>query len=494
MGYGIVGGDLVSFEQQGREAATLTLRVMAGESPASIPFIGQDSYVSAYDWRELERWGIREKALPPGSVVKFKPRSMWEEHREAVLLGLLFIFIETLLIIALLVNLRKRKRAEAKLAASALRYRTVADYTHDWEYWSAPNGNLNYVSPSCERITGYSMQEFIDDPTLFRRIVLPEDRGTWDGHDHDGHNRQDPSAIQFRIRTKGGEIRWIDHACLPVRDDEGKFVGIRASNRDITDRRKAEFEAQQQRSELAHVNRVAALGELTSSIAHELNQPLAAIRNYANAAQRFLLQSEPDLSKVRDALEGIVRDDRRAAEVISRVRELLKREEPRYYPVQMDQVVQETLSLIRSDVVLKGLSIETELTPALPVLLGDRVQLQQVLLNLILNSVDAMSEMEPDLRRLVIRTESEEDGDVKVSVRDLGEGIDEAHRGKLFEPFFSTKPTGMGMGLAICQRIIHAHGGSIRAENNPGGGATFSFTLPAENNGQPLDQQTVTDD
>jgi PAS domain S-box-containing protein len=483
MGYGILGGNLMSFEQQGREAATLTLRVLAGESPASIPFGGEQAYVSAYDWRELKRWGISEKALPPGSVVKFKSGSMWEEHREEILGGMFFISIETLLIIGLFVNLHKRRRAEAEIAASALRYRTVADHTYDWEYWSAPDGRMNYLSPSCERITGYSVREFMHDSALFYKIILPEDRGIWDGHDHDVRNRPKTSEIQFRIRTKGGEIRWIDHVCLPVHDGQGKFLGIRASNRDISERKKVEFEAQQHRNELAHVTRVAALGELTSSIAHELNQPLAAIRNYANAAQRFLSQSEPDLSKARDALEGIVRDDRRAAEVISRVRELLKKEEPRYHPVQMNQAIEEILAFIRSDAVLEGLTIETDLATELPVVLGDRVQLQQVLLNLILNSVDAMNKVKPDLRKLVIKTENEEYRDVKVSVRDFGEGIDEAHRDKLFESFFTTKPKGIGMGLAISQRIIHAHGGSIWAENHPGGGATFCFTLPTGNNG-----------
>jgi PAS domain S-box-containing protein len=487
MGYGIVGGSLMSFEQQGSEAAALTLRVLAGESPASIPFGGEHAYVSVYDWRELKRWGISEKALPPGSVVKFKSRSMWEEHRGTILGGTFFISIETLLIIGLLVNLRKRRRAEAETAASTLRYRTVADYTYDWEYWSAPDGTMNYLSPSCERITGYSVREFTDDPTLYHKIILPEDRWIWDGHDHDVLNQPKASEIQFRIRTKGGEIRWIDHACLPVHDGQGKFLGFRASNRDISEKKKAEFEVQQQRNELAHVTRVAALGELTSSIAHELNQPLAAIRNYANAAQRFLSQSEPDMSKAGDALEGIVRDDRRAAEVITRVRELLKKEEPSYQPVRMNQVIQEILVFIRSDAILKGLTIETELAPALPVVEGDRVQLQQVLLNLILNSVDAMNKAKPDLRKLVIKTENDDDQEVKVSVRDFGAGIDEAHRAKLFEPFFTTKTEGMGMGLAISQRIIHAHGGSIWAENNPGGGVTFYFTLPTgnEENGVP---------
>jgi PAS domain S-box-containing protein len=478
MGYGIVGGSLMSFEQQGREAAALTIRIMGGESPASIPFGGEQAYLSAYDWRELKRWGISENVLPPSSNVKFKPPSIWEEYRGVVLGGIFFIIIETLLVIGLFVNLHKRKLAKAEIAASALRYRTVADYTYDWEYWSAPDGTLNYVSPSCERITGYSVQEFVDDPSLLLKIVVPEDRETWDKHDHDTRTELKTREVQFRIRTRSGETRWVDHACLPVSDAQGKFLGIRACNRDITDRKKIELWAQQNRNELAHVTRVAAMGELTSSLAHELNQPLAAIRNYANAAQRFLSQGEPGLSKAREALEGIIRDDRRAAEVISRVRGLLKKEEPSYRPVHINNVIQEILALIRSDSVLEGLSIETEFAPGLPAVPGDRVQLQQVLLNLILNAAAAMNKLEPDIRKLVIKTEKQEDRGVKVSVRDFGAGIDEAHRDRLFEPFYTTKTGGMGMGLSISQSLIHAHGGSLWAENNPDRGATFYFTLP----------------
>jgi signal transduction histidine kinase len=351
MGYGIVGGNLMSFEQQGREAATLALRVMGGESPASIPFGGEQAHITAFDWRELKRWNIPETVLPAGAEIRYRVPSLWEEHRGMILGGVSFVIIETLLIIGLLVNLHKRRQAE--------------------------------------------------------------------------------------------------------------------------------IEARQRRDELAHVTRVATMGELTSSLAHELNQPLAAIRNYANAAQRFLSQDDPDLTQVREALEGIARDDRRAAEVISRVRGLMKKEEPHYRPLDMNNLIQEILSFVRSDSVLEGVSIETEFALALPAVLGDRVQLQQVLLNLMLNAVDATNKAKSNLRKLVIKTEKEEDRGGKVSVRDFGSGIDEAHRDKLFEPFYTTKPGGMGMGLAISQRVIHAHGGEIRAENNPDGGATFWFTLPA---------------
>jgi signal transduction histidine kinase len=351
MGYGIVGGSLMSFERQGREAATLALRIMGGESPASIPFGGEQAYITAFDWRELRRWNIPETVLPAGAEIRYRVPSLWEDHRGTILGGISFIIVETLLIIALLVNLRRRKQAE--------------------------------------------------------------------------------------------------------------------------------IEARQRRDELEHVTRIATMGELTSSLAHELNQPLAAIRNYANAAKRLLSQNDPDLSKAREALDGIVRDDRRAAEVISRVRGLLKKEEPRFRPLHLNNLIQEIIGFTGKDSFLEGLSIETELAPGLPAVLGDLVQLQQVLLNLMLNAVDAMNKAKPNLRKLVIKTENQENRGVKVSVRDFGSGIDEAHRDKLFEPFYTTKSGGMGMGLAISQRIIHAHGGEIRAENNPGGGATFYFTLPA---------------
>jgi PAS domain S-box-containing protein len=478
LGFGIVGGHLVSFEEQGREAAAMALRILGGESPSSIPFGGEKAYVDAYDWRELKRWGIEEASLPPGSTVRFRQLSIWEEYRKTILGAVSLIVVETLLVIGLFVNLCKRRKAEDALAESALRYRTVAEYTYDWEYWSAPDGTLRYVSPSCERTTGYSVREFMDDPSLFLRIIVPEDRGAWEEHDHHAPTELQSQAIEFRIRTKEGEIRWIEHTCQPVNDSQGTFLGIRASNRDISERKKAEGEAQQQRNELAHVSRVATMGELTSSLAHELNQPLAAIRNYANAAKRFLSETEPDVSRARQALDGIIRDDRRASEVISGVRGLLKKKEPSYHLVRINELIREVLALIRSDSHLEGFSIDVELAPDLPSVAGDRVQLQQVLLNLMLNAVDAMDKVKLDLRKLVIKTESGDDGCVKVSVRDSGVGMDEAHREKLFEPFYTTKSEGLGMGLAISARIIHAHEGSIWAENNPDGGATFCFTLP----------------
>jgi PAS domain S-box-containing protein len=333
------------------------------------------------------------------------------------------------------------------------------------------------VSPSCERITGYSPQEFLDNPSLRYEIIIPEDRRIYDRHRNDSGKELKSQEIQFRILTRDGNIRWIDHACRPVTDQDGQFQGFRASNRDVTARKTAETKVQQHRDELSHVTRVAAMGELTSSLAHELNQPLAAILNYANAAQRFLAGAEPNLSKLSEALQGIVRNDKRAAEVIGRVRDLLKKQEPRYSTLDMNHVIKEYLDLIPGDSIMRGFSIVTELAPGLPAVRGDAVQLQQVLLNLTLNAAAAMSHVMLDFPRLVISTEIGEDQGVKVLVRDFGVGIDEDHKDRLFEPLYTTKPEGLGMGLAISQNIISAHGGSIWAENNPDRGATICFTL-----------------
>jgi C4-dicarboxylate-specific signal transduction histidine kinase len=259
----------------------------------------------------------------------------------------------------------------------------------------------------------------------------------------------------------------------------------------VTERREAELEVQQHRAELAHVMRVAVMGELTSSLAHELNQPLAAILNYANAARRFLSADEPDLDRAREALKGITRDDKRAGEVIRKVRNMLKRDDPSYVALDINNIVQETVALVGWDLSFKGASVTMDLARDLEPVMGDRVQLQQVLLNLVMNAVVAMRGIEPELRKLVIKTDKHEERSIRVSVSDTGHGIAEAQRHLIFEPFYTTKRLGLGMGLAISQRIINAFGGAIWAENDPHGGATVSFTIPVVVAGENRGDETI---
>jgi two-component system sensor kinase FixL len=627
-------------------------------------------------------------------------------------------------------ELKNHQQLLKELRESERLYRIVADFTYDWIYWQSPKGSLLYVSPSCERITGYTRKEFMENPSLVHEIIIPEDRYIWPGYQFNNKETMGSQAIQFRICRRDGKIRWIEHVCQPVIDEEGQFLGLRVSNRDITKRKRmeeslrisrvnlnraqevahlgswyldlirdellwtdevyrifgvplrspmtyekfleivhpedrtyvhkkwraalhnepydiehriivddsvkwvrekaevefneegkairgigtvqditerkqaeeelirekekaanylkiagvmfvainskeevilinkkgceilgyreaeilgknwfdnflpsrvkeetrsvfqkicaGEFESMEYyenpiltktgeeriiawhnsiirdknhkitaslssgediteskraeentlrlQEELTHVARVATMGELTAALAHELNQPLTAILSNAQAAQRFLAKKQPDLDEVREILSDIVKDDKRAADVIFRLRSFLKRADFEFTTLNINEIIREVISLVHSDAVIKNISIRTDLNDNIPLIFGDRIQLQQVTLNLILNGFEAMTNV--NLRELYIHTSQEDKGYITVSVKDSGSGIDEEDIDHLFKPFFTTKEDGMGMGLAINRAIIEAHRGRLWAENNPDQGATFYFTLP----------------
>jgi C4-dicarboxylate-specific signal transduction histidine kinase len=248
---------------------------------------------------------------------------------------------------------------------------------------------------------------------------------------------------------------------------------------DVTERRRLEAEALQRRSELEHFGRVATLGELSAAIAHELNQPLTGIVANAQASQRFLERGAAEQPEVADGLADIVSDARRAGEVIRRLRELLRKGSVEVAPLDLNGVVEEVVNLTASDVQLRGAILEVELGDGLPRVAADRVHLQQVLINLILNGLDAMVETPADRRRLRVRTGALDDRRLWLAVEDSGCGIPEEVLDRLFEPFLTTKPEGMGMGLSIVRSVVERHGGEVTGANNPGGGATFRVSLPA---------------
>jgi signal transduction histidine kinase len=246
----------------------------------------------------------------------------------------------------------------------------------------------------------------------------------------------------------------------------------------VLSRRQAEVDAQRLRHDLAHVGRVSTIGELTASLAHELTQPLTAILSNAQAALRHLASDPGNLEEMRAILEDIVADDKRAGEVIRRLRGLLKKGDREFVVLDLNETVGEVARLVAADAVLRNVSLALDMTRELPAVWGDRVQLQQVVLNLILNGLDAIRESGRADRSLLIRTSKDGAATVRVAVRDSGVGIDQADLERIFQPFYSTKAEGMGMGLAISRSIVEAHGGRLEAANNPDGGATFSFTLP----------------
>jgi signal transduction histidine kinase len=255
--------------------------------------------------------------------------------------------------------------------------------------------------------------------------------------------------------------------------------------RDITERKRAEekLRASEQRlfdaqMELAHVTRVTTLGEMTASIAHEVNQPLAGVIANAEACLRWLDRDAPDLAAARRSVEWVIDDGNRASEVVRRVRALAKKTDIEKVPLDINTVIREVIALVQRVLSSHQVSLRTELAPALPMILGDRVQLQQVIINLVMNGIEAMQTVTDGSRELVIRSGQDETHQLFLSVTDCGVGISAENANRLFNAFFTTKSSGMGMGLSICRAIVEAHGGRLSASGNEGPGATFQFVLP----------------
>jgi PAS domain S-box-containing protein len=319
------------------------------------------------------------------------------------------------------------------------------------------------------------------DLARFLRAVHPDDRqGVEHAIRHSLTNGGEYDR-QYRIVLPDGRTRWLASRGRVERNGHGETKRMRGVIFDVTQRREAEMESVKQRNELAHLSRVTMLGELSGSLAHELNQPLTAILSNAQAAQRFLAREQPDLEELRGILKDIVAEDKRAGEVIYRLRELFKKGEVQQQALDANELVREVLKFLNSDLVNHMVSTRTEFEEALPLVQGDRVQLQQVLINLVVNSCDAMSDQPPATRELLIRTASTENQTIHISVIDRGCGIRPNCLEVVFEPFITTKQHGMGLGLPVCRTIITAHGGSLWATNNTDRGATFHISLPIHN-------------
>jgi two-component system, LuxR family, sensor kinase FixL len=283
---------------------------------------------------------------------------------------------------------------------------------------------------------------------------------------------------EYRLILPDGIVRWMSMRGSVHFDDAGKPTRLLGISIDITERKQAELDAQRGRAELSHLSRVALIGEMSASIAHELNQPLAGILSNAAAGQRFIDKGDVDLREISEMLGDIIADGRRANDVVRGIRGMVKKKQVERRSVDLNEVVMEALRMVSPDAVLRSCQLETSLDANLPVIEGDPVQLQQVLLNLVINAFDAMRDTAPSKRKVLIATQSNGDGTVRASVRDHGVGIAEDMRDRLFDPFFSTKTEGLGMGLAIVRSIIEAHGGTITAENVDHCGARFEFVLP----------------
>ena len=370
-----------------------------------------------------------------------------------------------------------RKRAEQALRGSEEKYRTLTDNLSVGVFRSTPGPKGNYIEVNSAyiRMFGFENKETLLSLYAYDLYQNPDDRDKFSKKMlKDGAVKNE--EIMFKRRD--GTSFYGSATAVAVKDDDGQVRYYDGILEDITELRQAKEEARKRREEIAHLGRVATMGELSASLAHELNQPLTAILSNAQAALRFIAGDSPDLAEIRDILNDIVADDRRAGEVIHRLRSLFRKGEFEKVAVNMNDLIQEVVSLINTEAMIRNVSIETTLDRSLAPVLGDRVHLQQVIINFILNASEAMTDIADAPRKIIISTSKADQKMVKVGIRDFGSGIIEDQLDQIMEPFYTTKPEGMGMGLSINRSIIEAHAGRFWAENNPDRGATFYFTLP----------------
>jgi PAS domain S-box-containing protein len=476
LGLGIVGGRLYQAEHEGIESAHIAVRILHGEPASSFPpeIVGPLS--PRYDWRELKRWKINEERLPPGSVVLFREPTVWDNYGGWIIAGVSLCFVQAVLIFGLLANLAKRRRAERSLIESEDRVALAADAAHlgVWEF--DPATNEIWISDKARDLFQIAPRTDVDYAAFHER-VHPDDQPLRDSAIKRAIETKGSYEIEYRILLPDGTVRWISGRARCMSDGDGRSTRLLGVSMDVTERKQAEKEAMEQRDELFHLSRVASLGQLSGSLAHELNQPLGIILSNAQAAQHMLAGDAPDIPELREILADIVGEDLRAGEVITRLRALLKRGETQLLPLALNKVIEDVLHLLRSDLAARGVTAESKLAERLPDVPGDEVQLQQVLINIVGNACDAMVENPPADRRLRIST-SAESGAVCVSIEDQGRGLPNGDSSQIFEPFFTTKSHGLGIGLSICRSIIAAHHGRLWAEPNKGRGVTLRIELP----------------
>jgi PAS domain S-box-containing protein len=373
-------------------------------------------------------------------------------------------------------DIEELKRTEQALRESEYKLRQIIDTVPGLLWSNAPDGELTHVNQRILDYSGARLEDFKHGgwQIFHHPDDLPETAKAFYHAIQTGTSYQ----VVLRMRRADGEYRWYHARGEPLRDQQGRIIQWYGLSVDIDEAKKADERLRQLETDLAHMNRVSMMGELAASLSHEITQPIASARNNARAAQNFLDKQPPDLGEVREALSCVVGDTDRAGDMIDRIRDHMKKAPPRKEQFDLNEAINEVIVLGRSAVIKNGVSVQTRLSEGLFPIHGDRVQLQQVVLNLLLNAVEAMGSTEAGARELVISTEQDHRG-VVVAVCDSGPGLDPSHPERVFDAFYTTKSSGMGMGLSICRSIIDTHGGRLWAEANEPRGTIFQFTLPA---------------
>ncbi len=631
----------------GVQGARTALRILRGEGAARIPPQILDAAKPAYDWRELQRWNISEAKLPPGSIIRFRQPSFWEQHRNLIAGVIALGLFQAVLIIGLLVNRNERRRGEAEatmiadisskfvnlpadqvddqifdaqrricelmeidlaalwqrterhpgsftathlyslvhgpqlagemtdddfpwirqeiLAGRVVAHRSLADMpaaaamdrgagrklgikshltlplslggespigilgfntTRKERAWPSPMierlklvaeifanalarkeadqalresetrmtlaaeaakfgvwvwtiaDNEVWGSDRWRQMFGFVAGEDVSLEKVIQRIH-PDERETVEREMRHALAKHEDFAGEFRIILPDGTQRWVTSQGRVELDANGTPARMLGAAVDITERRNTEIETRDLRNALAHSGRVTLLGNLASSLAHELSQPLGAILRNAEAAEIMLRDPAPDIPELQEIIADILHDDQRAGQVIDHLRSLLKHGTIDPVPVDLRELIESVIAIVKTDAAARLVKITTNLQTGMPNALGDGIHLQQVLLNLIINAMDALHDCGSDDRTLHVQAHMEGADMIEIHVSDNGPGIPEENLNRLFEPFFTTKATGMGMGLPVCKTIVEAHKGRLRVAKNPGGGTRFSFTVPA---------------
>jgi PAS domain S-box-containing protein len=375
--------------------------------------------------------------------------------------------------------LASERAAFAEAVAAQQRFRDLVNSVEAivWEA-NVPSFQFSFISKEAERVLGYPVERWLSEPTFWKDHVHPEDREWALQYCQTATAEKRNHQFEHRMIAADGSVVWLrDLVTVVVEGD--RVTRVRGLMVDLTNRKQAEEALRQAQADLAYVSRVTTMGELTASLAHEVNQPIAAAVTNANTCLRWLTRDHPDVEEARAAAARIVKDGTRAGEIISRTRLLFEKGTPQHHLVDVNEVIGEMIVLLRGETTRYSIAVRTEVAADLPQVMGDRVQLQQVMMNLIMNSIDAMKDAD-GTRELGIKSQRTENDQVLVSVSDTGVGLPPQQSDQVFNAFFTTKPHGTGMGLRISRSIIESHGGRLWAADNSPRGASFCFTLPTK--------------
>ena len=369
------------------------------------------------------------------------------------------------------------KRPGGELLESERNLRLMTEAIPGMVVLSSAKGDVEYVN---KRLLDYTGETVEDMAALgWASVLHPDDAEPLLDAWLQSIDTGQPHIAEFRLRRRDGVYRWFQSRSEGLRETDGRILRWYTLIHEIEDWKNLERALRETEGELAHFARVMTLGELAASIAHEIKQPLAAVITNASACLRWLSRESPDLDEAREAVRRLIRDGNRASDVVTSICALVRKTGQQNALLNINEVLREVIPLVQSEAALHGVTVGLDLTRGLPEVFGDRVQLQQVALNLMMNGIEAMTSVNGRRKELLIRSRANESGEVLVSVQDCGEGIDRENLEKIFNSFYTTKSQGLGMGLAISRLIIEAHGGSLWATPNRGAGSIIQFTLPS---------------